>query len=308
MDSALSLEGVWKRYGRFEAVKDLSFQVEKGTICGFLGPNGAGKTSTLRMVLGLSEPSEGRISVLGATDGRMVRDRIGFLPEERGLYRKMTPVDAIAYFAALKGVPMGEGRRRARALLEEQGLGPSMNKKMKDLSKGMAQKVQLIASIAHQPELVILDEPFSGLDPVNQQGLEAMIRGLAERGATVVFSTHVMQHAERLCRKVVLLAQGRKVFEGTVDAARNQAPRALELEGRIPAEAAAGLPGVASLESQAVDGEEAGVYAHRAALAPDADPQAALKAAFARGLDVRRFEMKQPSLHDAFIVLTGGDR
>jgi ABC-2 type transport system ATP-binding protein len=308
MDSALSLEGVSKRYGRFEAVKDLSFQVEKGSICGFLGPNGAGKTSTLRMVLGLAEPSAGKITVLGAPDGRTVRDRIGFLPEERGLYRKMTPVDAIAYFAALKGVAMGEGRRRARLLLEEQGLGASMNKKMKDLSKGMAQKVQLIASIAHEPELVILDEPFSGLDPVNQQGLEAMIRGLAERGATVIFSTHVMQHAERLCRKVVLLAQGSKVFEGSVDAARNQAPRALELEGRISAEEASALPGVASVESVAVEGEEPGVYAHRAALATNADPQAALKAAFARQLDVRRFEMKQPSLHDAFIVLTGGDR
>ena len=308
MDSALRLEGVSKRYGRFEAVRDLSFEVEKGTICGFLGPNGAGKTSTLRMILGLSEPTAGQITVLGSTDGRKVRDRIGFLPEERGLYRKMTPVDAIAFFAALKGVPMGEGRKRARALLEQQGLGESLNKKMKDLSKGMAQKVQLIASIAHQPELVILDEPFSGLDPVNQQGLEAMIRGLADRGATVLFSTHVMQHAERLCKKVVLLANGAKVFEGSVDAARGEAPRALELEGRISAEEAAGLPGVSGVESTAVEGDEPGVYAHRAALTKNADPQAALKAAFARGLDVRRFEMKQPSLHDAFIVLTGGDR
>lgn len=307
MDSALSLEGVWKRYGRFEAVKDLSFEVERGSICGFLGPNGAGKTSTLRMILGLTDPSAGKIAVLGADNGARVRDRIGFLPEERGLYRKMTPVDAIAYFAALKGLSMGEGRRRARRLLEEQGLGEAMNKQMKALSKGMAQKVQLIASIAHEPELVILDEPFSGLDPMNQQGLEAMIRGLADRGATVLFSTHVMQHAERLCRKVVLLAQGRKAFEGSVQAALGEAPRALEIEGRIDAEAAAGLPGVASVETVAVEGED-GVFAHRAQLARGADPQAALKAAFARGLDVRRLEMKQPTLHDAFIVLTGGDR
>lgn len=306
MDSALSLEGVVKRYGRFEAVKDLSFEVERGSICGFLGPNGAGKTSTLRMILGLTDPTAGKIKVLGAPSGAQVRDRIGFLPEERGLYRKMTPVDAIAYFAALKGLSLGEGRRRARKLLEEQGLGEAMKKPMKDLSKGMAQKVQLIASIAHEPELVILDEPFSGLDPVNQQGLEAMIRGLADRGATVLFSTHVMQHAERLCKKVVLLARGRKVFEGSVDAARSEAPRALEIEGHISAEEAAALPGVSGVESVAVEGE-AGVYAHRAALARGAEPQAALKAAFARGLDVRRFEMKEPSLHDAFIVLTGGE-
>jgi len=307
MDSALSLEGVWKRYGGFEAVKDLSFEVERGTICGFLGPNGAGKTSTLRMILGLTDPSAGKITVLGADSGTRVRDRIGFLPEERGLYRKMTPIDAIAYFAALKGLPMGEGRRRARRLLEEQGLGESMKKQMKALSKGMAQKVKLIASVAHEPELVILDEPFSGLDPMNQQGLEAMIRGLAARGATVLFSTHVMQHAERLCQKVVLLAKGRKAFEGSVAAALGEAPRALEIEGRIDAAAAAGLPGVASVESVAVEGEE-GVFAHRAALARGADPQAALKAAFARGLDVRRLEMRQPTLHDAFIVLTGGEQ
>ena len=308
MDSALKLEGVVKRYGRFEAVKDLSFEVERGTICGFLGPNRAGKTSTLRMILGLSDPTAGSITVLGADDGRKVRDRIGFLPEERGLYRKMTPVEAIAFFAGLKGVPLGEGRRRARKMLEEMGLGEAMKKPMKDLSKGMAQKVQLIASVAHEPELVILDEPFSGLDPMNQQGLEAMIRGLADRGATVLFSTHVMQHAERLCQKVVLLSGGRKVFEGSVGAARDEAPRALELEGRISAEEAASLPGVSGVESVAVEGDEQGVFAHRAALAKNADPQAALKAAFARGLDVRRFEMKQPSLHDAFIVLTGADR
>lgn len=306
MDVALKLEGVSKRYGRFEAVKDLSFEVPRGSICGFLGPNGAGKTSTIRMVLGLSAPSAGRITVLGAEGGIAVRDRIGFLPEERGLYRKMTPVDAIAFFAGLKGVPTGEGRRRAKRLLEAQGLGASMKKPMKALSKGMAQKVQLMAAIAHEPDLVILDEPFSGLDPVNQQGLEQVIRDLADRGATVLFSTHVMQHAERLCRQVVLLARGEKVFEGSVEAARARAPRFLELEGALPAEAVVGLPGVTAVEAVAGEGLEPGVAAYRAALAPGAAPQEALKAAFARGLDVRRFEMKEPSLHDAFIVLTGG--
>jgi len=303
---ALSLQDVNKRYGDFQAVRDLSFEVPAGSICGFLGPNGAGKTSTIRMILGLSEPTSGALAVLGASDGRKVRDRIGFLPEERGLYRKMTPIDAIAFFAALKGVPMGEGRKRARVMLEAQGLGASMKKPMKALSKGMAQKVQLIAAVAHEPELVILDEPFSGLDPVNQQGLEQMIRGLAAKGSTVLFSTHVMQHAERLCEKVVLLAQGRKVFEGDVPAARASAPRYLELDGRIEAADVAGLPGVASVESSPMEHGEEGVMVHRASLQPGADPQAALKAAFSRGLDVRRFELKEPSLHDAFIVLTGG--
>src|SRR5690606_24594905 len=248
MTAALTLEGVSKRYGDFQAVKDLSFQVGQGAICGFLGPNGAGKTSTIRMILGLQSASAGRIDILGADDGRKVRDRIGFLPEERGLYKKMTPVDAIAFFGSLKGVPLSEGRKRARQMLEQQGLGSASRKKMKELSKGMAQKVQLISAVVHRPEFVILDEPFSGLDPVNQQGLEAMIRGLAADGATVLFSTHVMQHAERLCDSVVLLARGRKAFEGTVAEARATSPRFLELEGAIDAAQAAALPGVGAVE------------------------------------------------------------
>ena len=302
MTTALTLEGVSKRYGDFQAVRDLSFQVGKGTICGFLGPNGAGKTSTIRMILGLQSSSAGRIEILGADDGRKVRDRIGFLPEERGLYKKMTPIDAIAFFGSLKGVPLAEGRKRAKTMLEAQGLGASSRKKMKELSKGMAQKVQLIASVVHRPEFVILDEPFSGLDPVNQQGLEQVIRGLAEEGATVLFSTHVMQHAERLCDKVVLLARGQKAFEGTVAEARATSPRFLELEGAIEAAQAATLPGVSGVE---VVSEADGVRVLKASLGGNAQGQEALKAAFLGGLDVRRFELKEPSLHDAFIGLTG---
>ena len=302
MTAALTLDGVNKRYGDFHAVRDLSFEVQKGSICGFLGPNGAGKTSTLRMILGLQPVTSGRIAILGADDGRKVRDRIGFLPEERGLYKKMTPVDAIAFFGGLKGLPTGEGRKRAREMLDAQGLGDAKRKKMKELSKGMSQKVQLIASVVHRPEFVILDEPFSGLDPVNQQGLEAMIRGLAADGATVLFSTHVMQHAERLCDTVVLLARGKKAFEGSVDQARATSPRFLELEGAIAPEQAAGLPGVSGVE---VLSDAGGVRRLKAALVPGGQGQDALKAAFLGGLDVRRFELREPSLHDAFIGLTG---
>jgi len=302
MAAALTLDGVNKRYGGFHAVRDLSFQVPAGSICGFLGPNGAGKTSTLRMILGLQPATSGRIEILGADDGRKVRDRIGFLPEERGLYKKMTPVEAIAFFGSLKGLPPAEGRKRAVDLLEQQGLGAARKKKMKELSKGMAQKVQLIASVVHRPEFVILDEPFSGLDPVNQQGLEAMIRGLAADGATVLFSTHVMQHAERLCDKVVLLARGRKAFEGTVDQARQSSPRYLEMEGDIDAAALSALPGVAAVERVERDGTG---RLWRATLAPGAEAQSALRTAFMSGLDVRRFAMREPTLHDAFIALTG---
>lgn len=305
MTAALTLEGVSKRYGSFQAVKDLSFSVPKGSICGFLGPNGAGKTSTIRMILGLQPMTSGRIQILGASDGRMVRDRIGFLPEERGLYKKMTPVDAIAFFGGLKGLPLAEGRRRGLEMLQAQGLGASSHKKLKELSKGMAQKVQLIASIVHQPEFVILDEPFSGLDPVNQQGLEAVIRGLAADGATVLFSTHVMQHAERLCDQVVLLARGQKAFEGTVDEARATSPVYLELEGRLDPAVVAALPGVAGVQALAPTADGSQVI--KAGLAGGANGQEALRAAFLGGLDVRRFEVKTPTLHDAFINLTGDD-
>jgi ABC-2 type transport system ATP-binding protein len=305
LSAALTLDGVSKRYGDFQAVRDLSFSAQTGKILGFLGPNGAGKTSTLRMVLGLVEPTAGAISVLGADDARKVRSKIGFLPEERGLYRRMTPIDAIVFFAGLKGVPAAEARKRAIAMLESQGLGEAMKRPIKSLSKGMAQKVQLLSALAHEPELVLLDEPFSGLDPVNQQSLETMIRGLAARGATVVFSTHVMQHAERLCDHVVLLARGRKAFDGSVAQARAAAPRRLVLEGSLDEAAAKALPGVASIETvEALDGGEQRITA---TLAPGAEAQTALKAAFARDLDLRRFDLREPTLHDAFIVLTGGE-
>jgi ABC-2 type transport system ATP-binding protein len=299
MDAALSLKGVSKRYGGFQAVKDLSFDVAPGRIFGFLGPNGAGKTTSIRMALGLVEPTEGSVSILGADDARKVRDRIGFLPEERGLYRRMTPIEAVVFFAGLKGVASSVAKKRGVAMLEAQGLGAAMNKPMKSLSKGMAQKVQLITALAHEPDLVILDEPFSGLDPVNQQSLETLIRDLAKRGATVIFSTHVMAHAERLCERVVLLAKGRKAFDGTVDEARAAAPRRLVLEGAVTDEQIRTLPGVAEVAT-----DEAGV--RTASLTPGATPHQTMHAAFERGLEFTRFEMREPSLHDAFILLTQG--
>ena len=300
-DPALVLDRVTKRYGGFTAVDGLSFEARRGRILGFLGPNGAGKTSTIRMILGLMAPTAGRIAVLGEPDARRVREKIGFLPEERGLYRRMTPVDAIAFLAGLKGVPRGEARRRGRAMLEAQGLGEAADRQIRNLSKGMAQKVQLISAIVHEPELVILDEPFSGLDPVNQQALEGVIRGLAARGATVVFSTHVMQHAERLCEHVVLLARGRKVFDGTVAQARAFSPRSLVLEGALDAAAVAGLPGVAAAHAETAEG----AVRITATLERGAHGHEALREAFVRGLDITRFELKEPSLHDAFIGLTG---
>ena len=305
MDAALKLEHVTKRYGDFVAVNDLSYEAKAGRIMGFLGPNGAGKTSTIRMILGLMDPTEGQVTVLGSNHPQSKRDRIGFQPEERGRYRRRTPVEAIAFLGSLKGLPTSEGRKRARRMLEEQGLGEAANRQIRNLSKGMAQKVQLLSAIVHEPELVILDEPFSGLDPVNQQSLEKIIRDLALRGATVIFSTHVMQHAERLCEHVVLLAHGKKVFDGSVAEARGHVPASLVLEGEIDLVAAAGLPGLSNVAAEPLEGGS-GVRI-TATLGREAQAKDALQAAFAGGLDIRRFEVKEPTLHDAFIVLTGGE-
>ena len=304
MTSALVLENVTKRYGDFTAVSDVSFSAQAGKILGFLGPNGAGKTSTLRMALGLVAPTAGRITVLGQTDVARVRHRIGFLPEERGLYRRMTPVAAITFLARLKGVPDAVARRRARDMLDEQGLTAAMDKPIRSLSKGMAQKVQLLSTLAHEPDLVILDEPFSGLDPVNQQSLETLIRKLADRGATVVFSTHVMQHAERLCDHVVLMARGRKVFDGTVKAAQATTPRLLMLEGVFPVAALGDLPGLGEI---VVTDLESGAVRATAEMKNGAPVHAVLKSAFDKQLDITRFELREPSLHDAFITLTHDD-
>ncbi len=302
MDAALVLDAVTKRYGDFTAVDALSFTADAGSILGFLGPNGAGKTTALRIALGLVVPTSGRVAVLGRSDAASVRQRIGFLPEERGLYRRMTPVDAIAFFASLKGIAPAEGRKKARALLESQGLGAAMNRQIRSLSKGMAQKVQLLSSIAHDPDLVILDEPFGGLDPVNQQSLEDLIRGLAKRGATVIFSTHVMQHAERLCDHIVLIAKGRKIFDGSVDEARSSAPRKVMMEGGFEPAVMSDLPGLTDCSVIRLPN---GLMRIDGSIRPGAPAEDVMRAAFSKGSEISRFELREPGLHDAFIRLTG---
>jgi len=298
---ALELTEVTRRFGDRAVVDGLGFRVERGGVFGFLGPNGAGKTTTLRMILGLVAPTSGRLDVLGAADGRRVRDRIGFLPEERGLHPRMTPLQAAGFLGSLKGVPGRTARERARTLLEGLGLGASLNTQIRRLSKGMAQQVALVCTLVHDPDLLILDEPFSGLDPMHQQGLETLIRERAAAGATVVFSTHVMSHAERLCDQVVLLARGRKVFDGTVQQARSRVPGRLILEGDLTPESIAALPGVAEVAaSDLAEGRRLEVW-----LSPGVEAHQTLSAAFRAGLPIRRFESREPGLHEAFLLLTG---
>ena len=243
--TALSLENVTKRFDRTLAVDGLSFAVPEGQVFGFLGGNGAGKTTTLRMALDIIRPTDGRLTVLGRAPGRENAPDIGFLPEERGLYRNMTALDTIVYFGRLKGMTSNDARTEGLALLDRFGLGDNARSTIDKLSKGMAQKVQLATAIVNRPKLLILDEPFSGLDPVNQNLLEDEIRRASKTGATVIFSTHVMQHADRLCEKLLLLAKGRKKFEGTLDEARAQLPARLSVVAKQPLNA---LPGVKGCE------------------------------------------------------------
>jgi ABC-2 type transport system ATP-binding protein len=288
---------VTKRYGDVTAVSDLSFEVPEGAILGFLGPNGAGKTTSLRMVLDIVRPSQGRIEVLGGKPGMGARSGVGFLPEERGLYRRMTARDSVIYFGRLKGMKAAEARRAADHLLERVGLGKVGNRRIEALSKGMAQKVQLAAALINAPRLVLLDEPFSGLDPVNQIVLEELVLDLARTGSTVVFSTHVMQHAERLCDRLVLVAAGTKIFDGTQDEAKRRLPGRLELTSMVDP---TGLPCVRSADARKTHD---GWIDWQVTLDPGADPGDLLEACFSAGLRLRRFEPHRPSLHDVFVQL-----
>ncbi|HUO90688.1 MAG TPA: ATP-binding cassette domain-containing protein [Rhizomicrobium sp.] len=298
-DSIVELSNVTKRFGDFTAVDGLSFALTRGNILGFLGPNGAGKTTTLRMMLGILPPDQGSIRVLGQSIAR-VRARIGYLPEERGLYKRMRADAAIAYIGTLKGMRRSEALARARKLLEGFGLEKFARVRIEGLSKGMAQKVQILSAVVHDPEFVILDEPFSGLDPVNQTELEAFIRRLAAEGKTILFSTHTMQHAERLCDRLVILAGGRKLFEGTLDQARALLPRRARLAADADLSFLRTVPGVARVMPAAtgqpfwtIDLEEGN------------DGRALLAAAFERSVPLTHFDVAPPGLHDVFVSLVG---
>ncbi len=293
MDAGIEADGLIKRFDGRAVVDGVSFTVPRGSIFGFLGQNGAGKTTTLRMLLGILEPDGGTRRVLG--DERPLRQahRVGYLPEERGLYPAMPVREVIAYFGALRGLTLGEGRNRADALLEAHGLGEHKRAKIRTLSKGMAQKVQLLATLVHEPELIVLDEPFSGLDPVNQQDLEALIRAQAARGATVLFSTHVMAHAERLCDELVIIAKGRTRFQGSVDMARERLPSRVSLTTER-------VVGADVLPPDAVGNG----LTRRFALPRDGI-EAVLQRLLASGAGVRELSIERPTLHDAFVAIVG---
>lgn len=292
---AIEARGLVKRFDGFTAVDGVDLSVPEGSIYGILGPNGAGKTTTLRMLLGIIDPDAGLRRVLGHDRPHDVAHAIGYLPEERGLYPAMKAYEAIAFVGALRGLPLAQGRRRGRALLEEHGLGFAADRQIRQLSKGMAQQVQLLGTLVHEPRLVIFDEPFSGLDALNQGKLERMIRGLADKGTTVIFSTHVIAHAERMCDEVAIIAGGKVPFAGPVDVARDRIRPQVRLETRT-----AGGPWRAALPA---DARQEGAFWHFSL--PDSGVEPLLRALIEGDAGILSLSIERAGLHDAFVAIAG---
>jgi ABC-2 type transport system ATP-binding protein len=295
--NAIEAHGLVKQFGDFRAVDGIDLAVPTGSIFGVLGPNGAGKTTTLRMLLGIIDPDAGHRQVLGHDRPLEAASMVGYLPEERGLYPSMTAREGIAFMGALRGLPLAEGRRRADALLERHELGHAAKKVIRTLSKGMAQTVQLLGTMVHEPKLIVLDEPFSGLDALNQARLETLIRAQAEAGATILFSTHVIAHAERLCERIAIIAGGKVRFEGAVDEARDK------------------LKPVVRLRTRALDGPWRGAlpadalqsgYDWRFEL-PTSGIEPILKALVEGQAGIENLAIERPGLHDAFVAIAGAE-
>jgi len=303
-EPAILIEGVTKRFRDKTAVNNLDLVVPRGSLCGFLGPNGAGKTTTIRMVMSIFFPDEGRVRVLGKASAIESKDRIGYLPEERGVYRKMKVGEFLSYIARLKSVPTAGLEAKIDQWLERVALPDVRKKRCEELSKGMQQKVQFLAAIIHDPELIILDEPFSGLDPVNARIMRALIEELHRSGKTIIFSTHVLHSAEQLCSRIFMINNGKKILDGSIDEIRAQYdPRTIVVEPADPATANGTL---ASL-LQSIPGVEGVLHSgakatYEARLHPSASPGEVM-AAIVRATPVRRVELRRATLEDVFVHL-----
>src|SRR5438445_4144155 len=299
--SAIGLQNVTKAYARHLAVSRLDLDVPRGSVFGLLGPNGAGKTTTLRMVMSVIRPDSGSIELLGAPADGSARDRVGYMPEERGLYPRMVVEEQLLFFAEIKGVARKEAARRLAPWLERLGLVEWRRRKLYELSKGMQQKAQFIATVLHDPDVLILDEPLSGLDPIGVNVMRDVFLDLRRRGKTVVLSSHQMETVERLCDSIALIHRGRKVLEGAVSEVKSRHGKntiVLSYEG--DGAFLSGLPGVLKVA-------DFGRYVE-IRMTDGADPQSILREAAAR-IRVTGFEVVEPSLHDIFVekVTAAGD-
>ncbi|MDO8666163.1 MAG: ATP-binding cassette domain-containing protein [Gemmatimonadales bacterium] len=304
-DLIVEIDAISKRFGDFVAVASLSLRVPKGAVYGLLGPNGAGKTTSIRMLMNITIPDEGTVKLFGdELGGRHHSARIGYLPEERGLYRKMKVRDTLVFLAEAKGVNRAVAGRKADEWLDRLKLGDWRLRKVEELSKGMQQKVQFIATMLHEPELLILDEPFAGLDPINQDVLKEIIVDLSRKGTTIIFSTHQMDVAEKICDHVCIVARGRKVLDGTLSEVKHvHGGTHVAVAFEDGADTAAALAGVSHLVAKA---DDYGVYAELA-LRDGVDPQALLEQLMRSGARLRRFERVEPSLHRIFLDKAGPD-
>jgi len=292
--NAVSLENVKKRYDSFDAVSSLTMEIKEGAVFGLLGPNGAGKTTTLRMIVRILIPDEGSIRVLGEPLSEQTQELIGYLPEERGLYRHMRLLEILRFLGALKGLPEAESERRARIWLDRLGLGDRINDEVHNLSRGMQQKIQFIAAVIHRPPLVILDEPFTGLDPVNAAVIKDVMLELRKQGATIILSTHRMDQVEQMCDSICLMNKGQKLLDGDLKAIkRSYGNNTVRMEF-VGDPAFLQLPGV--IERTNSYGEMVDIT-----LRPGGDAQQILRSAVERGVQVRRFELIEPPLNDIFI-------
>lgn len=294
LEPSLRVQGVTKRFGDFTAVEDLSFDVRAGRVFGFLGPNGAGKTTTIRMIVGITVPDEGSIELFGKKISPALQDRIGYLPEERGLYKKLKVVDQLRYFAALKNVSGAEAEKRIDFWLDRMGLSEWKRKKTTDLSKGMQQKIQFISTVLHDPDLLILDEPFSGLDPINTEFMMDVLSEFRTKEKTVIFSTHMMETAEKLCKDILLINKSRKIVSGSLREIKESYGKdliALRVEG-----GGAVLEDKRLVARSVTHADELEIQ-----LAKGANAQDLLKALVENGAVVSKFEQVEPSLNDIFI-------
>jgi ABC-2 type transport system ATP-binding protein len=294
MSNAISVDRISKSYGEFVAVNDLFMEVKSGSIFGLLGPNGAGKSTTIRMIVNITIPDSGQITLFGQPMSARLQERVGYLPEDRGLYKKMKVGEQLAFFAELKGVPRQEANSRIDAWLKRIEMIEWKNKKWEELSKGMQQKVQFVSTILHSPDLVILDEPFSGLDPISAGLLKEVVQELKENNKTIIFSTHLMEQAEELCDEICLINHGRKVLGGPVrEIKRSFGWRYIAIDGENYETALKNSPLVKEIRL-ARDHTEI-------ILQDGADPQSLLRQLIDGGARLNRFELVAPSLNEIFI-------